>query len=189
VAHSDWRPILLPKRERTLGGLCDFIAQRATIPIIQPVRVMGDNSLAAGAFLTVRRIFADAGVDVSDLRPSSPVSPYFCTKLDAVLPRLMRAAPGCIPIPRVEAPVHSAFAWGFAASWLLLFCGGWLHCPLAARIMGGIGMVICWLAGWICVRTVKPRAVHFGTARTFADLSRVIAGERCALPGFPVVMR
>jgi hypothetical protein len=189
VSHAYWQPILLPKRKRMLGGLCDFIAERATVPIIQPVTVMGDSSLAAGAFLAVRRIFADAGADVSELRPSSLVSPYFRTSLDTVLPRLMRAAPGCIPIPRVEVPVHSAFGWGFAASWFIVMCGGWLHCPPAARVMGGIGMAACSAAAWICGRAVKPRAVHFGTARTFADLARVIAGERCAWPGFPVVIR
>ena len=58
VSLDEWRPVLLPKRRRTVGALCDFIARRATILDIQPVTVMGDTSLAAGVFLAMRHILA-----------------------------------------------------------------------------------------------------------------------------------
>ena len=55
--------------------------------------------------------------------------------------------------------------------------------------MSGVSLALFAIAGLVSNRTVQPHDVRFGAARTFADLARVIAGERCAIPGFPVIVR
>jgi hypothetical protein len=182
-----WRGAFKPKRSRTVGNVCDLIARHAKVPMIEPVVVLGDRSLAAGAFLVLRRIFADAGVDVSTLRPSSPLRPYLRRNFGAVLPQLLRVAPRDLPHVTVDAPVHVALGWGMTTGFGMLAMSRFVP-PLVTIGAAAFGVAFL-LASWICARVVKPLDVHLGNARTFADLARVLAGERCALPDFPVVTR
>lgn len=189
LPESVWREALLPKRTKTIGGVCDLIAQHATIPVIEPVSVLGDRSLAAGAFLVIRGMFAELGADVSNLRPSSPLRAYLCENLDAILPQLIRVAPHRMPAIAVDAPIHDGLAWGFIVSFAMIWVSDWLDLPPAASICSVAFVALFWLAAWVCGRALKPIDVRFGDARTFRDLARILAGERCAFPGFPVIMK
>ncbi|HEV2292924.1 MAG TPA: hypothetical protein VGR35_03660 [Tepidisphaeraceae bacterium] len=188
IAREQWRAAFKPARSRTIGAICDLIAQHAKVPVIEPVIVFGDRSLAAGAFLVVRRIFADAGADVSNFRPSSPLTPYLRDKCGNVLPHLMRVAPGRIPTPAVDAPVHDAFTWGLFVSCGILVLGKWLRVPPMAMMMAGVSTILFCIMLWACNRAVKPRDIRLGDARTFRDLARMITGERSAFCGFPMVV-
>jgi hypothetical protein len=189
IPRETWRAALVPKRTKTLGEVCDLIAREATVPVIEPVTVLGDRSLAAGGFLVLRRMFAEAGADVSNLRPSSPLRPYLCEKLDDVLPQLIRVAPHQLPPAAVDAPVQEALGCGVWVSFGMICAGKWLNLP-SAVIIAAVGFaVLFWVAAWVCGRTIEPHDVRLGDARTFRDLARIIAGERCALPGFPVITR
>src|SRR5687767_14100824 len=72
VSVDEWtRAIGGAEKHRTLGDVCRALAPHFAMLVIEPVNIMGDRSRAAGAFLVVRRLLDDVGVDVSDLRPSS----------------------------------------------------------------------------------------------------------------------
>ena len=152
--------------------------------------VMGDCSPAAGAFLAVRRILRDEGVDVHDLRPSSPLKPYLREKWPAVVARLRRLAPGRLPPPRVVAPAHVACACGVVASYVLMMIGmvmrAWPGPPVG--FVGAVCFVGFIIAAFVLDRRVKPCVVRIGAARTFRELCQVLAGERDAWPGFPVTV-
>src|SRR5687768_120115 len=104
IPEAEWQRVLEPTQ--TLADVCALVARRAVMPVIEPLTVMGEESRAAGAFLAVRRILRDAGVDVAELRPSSLIGPYLKQKLDPVIPRLRRLAPGTLPPADVVAPAH-----------------------------------------------------------------------------------
>jgi hypothetical protein len=185
-----WETVLPPPKTRTLGEVCDLVARHATTPVIEPVNVMGDRSLAAGAFLAIRRILADAGVNVVDLRPSSPLDPYLREHADRVLPRLWRfSPPGACPV-QVDQPLVNVAGIGLPIVWVMAivaWCAGLSTWQF--NLAAGAAAAIFWYLAWLGGSVMKRAAVRFGDARTFRDLARIIAGERCAYQGFPVVMR
>ena len=184
-----WAAVLPPPCTRPLGDVCDLIARHATVPVIEPVTLFGDRSLAAGAFLVIRRTLADAGADVADLRPSSPLEPYLLDHAAKVLPRLWRLLPpGLCPVD-VDEPFGSVAAVGMPIVGLLYMIGWCAGLGWQFMLAAFLGMATCWGLAAASGELIKPRAVRFGDARTFRDLARIIAGERCAFQGFPVIPR
>ena len=186
-----WRAVLEPARQRTLGDVCRLVAGNTVVPVIEPVAVMGDRSRAAGAFLAVRRILREEGVDVSDLRPSSPLTPYLRDRWPGIVARLRRLAPGRLPPARVEAPAHVTCAAGICGSYILLMVGmllrRWL--PPHVALTGAVCFIGFVISAFVFDRRVKPLDIRIGAARTFRELCQVLAGERDAWPGFPVTVR
>jgi hypothetical protein len=189
VVH-DWTRIFGgPRSRRTLGDVCHDLAPHFAMPVIEPINVMGDRSLPAGAFLVVRRILKDVGIDVRELRPSSAVAPYLTQNCDKILARLTVLAPGRLPPAQVVAPAHATCAWGILLSWIAMCAGPTLGLP--RRMIGGFALTLIGfvIAAYLLARHVKPADVRMGATRTFRDLCQVLAGEREAWPGFPVVAR
>lgn len=74
--RDEWRRVLEPAKSRTLRGVCEFIAARATVPVFEAVRVFGAEDRKAGVFLALKELLRARGVDVDDLRPSSPLTDH-----------------------------------------------------------------------------------------------------------------
>jgi len=189
LSADAWKAVLEPPRQRTLGDVCRLVAQHAAVtPVIEPITVMGDRSHAAGAFLAVRRILQDEGVDVSQLRPSSLLAPYLLEKWQHVLPRLRQLAPQRLPPATIAAPAQLACAHAVVASGGLLLLG--LKCGSLRMALAG---VVCLIGFCITVMMLRrfgaPVEIRIGATKTFRDLSQVLVGERVAWPGFPVSTR
>lgn len=100
VASSDWQAILEPVEKTSLWQTCNFIAQHAVVPAVEPVTVLGCESKSIGAFLALRSIIWDLEGKRLEIRPSThlndiPAGGPFCKlflsfwKLaPAVLPKL-----------------------------------------------------------------------------------------------------
>lgn len=76
VKQSVWKKALTPEDERTLGDLCDFISTVAKKEAILPIKRLGTECLSAAVFLTLKKNLKSKGVDVSQLRPSTPLAPF-----------------------------------------------------------------------------------------------------------------
>ena len=185
-----WREATEPMKTRTLGDLCELIAGRGLMPVIEPVTVMGDCSLAAGAFLVVRRILCDAGVDVSNLRPSSPIGPYLRQRCGDVMWKLRLLSPGRLSDFYVDSPPHDSCALGIMASWIGLSLGLLGKLPPGGMIVSGVSLLCFWI-GLRLLRKFLPHPsdVRVGNTRNFRELCQVLADERLAWPGFPVTTR
>jgi hypothetical protein len=174
-----WKRILEPVKERTLGDVCDLLARHATVTCVVPVTVMGDTSLAAGAFLAVRQILAKAGVDVSNLRPSSEIAPVLRSMPTHAWGELMRIAPGRLPTVQVDAPFHSVCLGVCVGSlqmqWILGRFPAAGNERIACCLLAAFSFLLALAAG----RFLKPRRVQFAWTHTFKDLSLVIVGQRC----------
>ncbi len=103
IPGATWKFVITPWAERTLRDLCEVVAKYAYVDASRPVTLFGRTCEAAGTFVVVRSAMARAGIDVSDLRPS--------TRLDAVLkPRyhlafdreMTKVAPGRVSPARWE---------------------------------------------------------------------------------------
>ncbi|HEX8523676.1 MAG TPA: hypothetical protein VF669_15580 [Tepidisphaeraceae bacterium] len=188
LSRQEWDKVLKPFKKRTLSDLCDFITPLATRRYIEPVTILGSESRKAGAFLAVREILQNNGVDVSNLRPSSPLEPYLRKFDKNVLPELIQLAP--CTLPQIEAQVGT-----LGALWLTMGC-----CALISTLASCVGFKdlavpfsIVWVSLFlICLigNGLFPKTPRLGWIRTFRDLSGVLAEEfPTAGPGFQVITR
>jgi hypothetical protein len=176
---ATWERILKPMKERTVGDVCDVLARHAQVTCVLPVTVMGDTSLAAGAFLAVRQVLARSGVDVSNLRPSSEIAPVLRTIPHRAMGELMRLAPGRLPTVQVDAPVHGVCAGVFFGSLLVQRLLSYFPAAGSARVSCIVLCVFSFFAMLLVGKFLKPRRVQFAWTHTFKDLARVIIGQRC----------
>ncbi len=91
--ETTWYPVLEPSHKRTIGQVCELIAQHATKEVIPSVRPFGQDCQTAAVFLWLKGKLGNAGIDVSALRPSTPVADYkrhFGLLMDEVLRRGVR---------------------------------------------------------------------------------------------------
>lgn len=75
--EDEWKSVLTPASTRTLKDLCEFISKHSTHVDIKPKKLLGQECLSSAVFLTLRKYLERRQVDVSDLRPSSLLTPYF----------------------------------------------------------------------------------------------------------------
>jgi hypothetical protein len=102
AADAEWRSVLEPARERTLGDVCQFIADRAQLPQVVPRGFFGARCAAAGVFLGVRSALAAEGIDTRRLRPSTDLEPYLRLAPFTLLTFGVRVAPGRLPPLQIE---------------------------------------------------------------------------------------
>src|SRR5690348_416619 len=162
VQFSDesWSRVLTPVKQRTLGDVCDLLAQHARVTCVRPITLMGDTSASAGAFLAMRQILDRAGVDISDMRPSTELAPFLRSVPRTAFAELMRLAPGRMPPICMDAPFHSVCNGVTFASFLMIYVLGWLRAPVLATVFSLLAM-ISYLCGSVIGRHVKPRAIGF----------------------------
>jgi hypothetical protein len=177
--------LLQPKRKRTLGELCDAIAPGASIPRIDPVTVCGATSESAGAFLVIRKLFADAGANAREITPSSPIEPYLREHPD-VYARLGYLAPGRVPTPTFVSPTYIGLTWMWLIGKAMLILG-WITHNTNLRLMGLLNIGVVFVAAISVGRRIKPARIQLGWLQTFRDLSRAMTGEAWgAWHGFPM---
>jgi hypothetical protein len=182
--HTDVTPVT------TVGELCERIAQGVSIPVIVPVRVLGQPCLAAGAFLTVQRLLADDGADVSAVGPSTPLTDHLLRRslkfdatlrllaADRLLPPLRRknlrlSGLRCVMALSLWVSVLSFFVVGSA-----LLRAGWPGSDIAAAVSGVflvIGLVAMALTRWADRR--ENWSVEFGGLYDFRDLVDTTLGR------------
>jgi hypothetical protein len=102
ATDAEWRAVLEPARERTLGDVCQFIADRARLPQIIPRGFFGARCAAAGVFLGVRSALASEGIDTKRLRLSADLEPYLRLAPFTLLTFGARMAPGRLPPLQIE---------------------------------------------------------------------------------------
>jgi len=181
ITEKQLQPFLAQPKRVTVGELCDYLAPRARIEAIRPAAVLGAVSWEAALFRAARCILAQAGADVSNLRPSSELDPYLRSHGEVMQTRIARLAPGWMPgdLKLIYRPLPTvlmhAVVIGWASGWVLGM-GGLLLGMISSwswpwRLMVG-GWVLCflgWVVHWLIPRTEPVRA-QLGEFETFRDL-------------------
>lgn len=88
--ETTWYSVLEPSHKRTIRQVCELLSAHAMKEEIPPVRLFGQECQTAAVFLWLKGKLSSSGVDVSQLRPSTPISDYkrhFGTLMDEVLRR------------------------------------------------------------------------------------------------------
>lgn len=188
-SNAEWQRLLKYPNNNHIRHFCEVVAANSRRYVVRPVTVLGDTSLPAGAFLTLRRALSDAGADISDLRPTSQVAPYLSTAhAHKVIGALCCMAPGCVPpLQSTTTPAH-AISMAALATWLIsLIC-----LPLGLHtlnVLTVLSALACSLLAWSMDKMWQPRFSLANTV-TFRDLCLTLTGARPVVgPSFPVVIR
>lgn len=85
ISRQDWRNVFNPADERTIGDVCDLISKHAMIDEVLPIKILGSDCLSASIFLTLKKNLKSKGVNVTELKPSSEISPYLVKYFGAMI--------------------------------------------------------------------------------------------------------
>ena len=179
-SSEEWKTVLEPPKERTLGDVCRLLAQYAQVPKVKAVSILGSDCLSGGAFLTIRSLLKDAGANHREIAPSTPLADYTRRYLDVFLGPIAGLAPGALPPVKVQHRAHDLAIFGIllsiAASVIgvildAIFSSPWL------MIIAFCLLAVCYVVSWIVALFLKPCRVEFGQLKTFRDLANLIAGH------------
>ncbi len=151
LSVRQWKTVMVPGRSRTLREVCELIASQAKIPEMRSVTVLGRPCRPAGAFLALREGMRLAGLNVTKLRPSTPLAPLLKEHFAEIIPEVIKLAPGRLP-PLISKRTLADRLLTYLVFWPLVAglltgivgCGG-LWClpgPLAA--VAGYCAVVGW---------------------------------------------
>lgn len=76
ATEEEWQNVLTPSHERTLYDVCDFIQKKLSTSVVMPMKLLGQTCLSAAVFFTLKKLLQRRQVDVTELKPSSSVTPY-----------------------------------------------------------------------------------------------------------------
>lgn len=169
----------------TVDGLCEALARCVEVPAVEPVAVAGRACHSAGAFLLVRRLLADAGADVSGLRPSTPLMPYVWLWPDVFRWQLPRVAPGRVPEVRFLNRRLTRRVLGVVLGLCGMLFGLWLAraFPWAGGLLVAVFLKVIVFDLLLTPMAVRRRnwSVQFGGLYDFRDLASTLA-DRAAPP-------
>ncbi len=187
-----WRSVLQPAKKRTLRGVCELLAKSAMIPSIQPARILGRECMAAGAFMTIRSLFKEAGADISDVTPSTEIADYTVEYGHIFVGSISPLSPNAIPHVTVSEPRYDSslrcILIGLAIAGLGGFITGLVEMMwMASEIEMCLGILAFLLISFgalivaasqistLWPTQLAPSSVVFGDIKTFRDLSQVLA--------------
>ena len=176
LPQAEWKQLLEPAKERRLGRLCEAIAHSATRERVVPKKMFGNLCQTASVFLTVRELLGNAGADVSDLRPDSPLAEYARKYPGVFAHDLGKLYPGRLPAVKISTPSYTILALAVGVLALVAFACRIMGYACAAEIAGVAFLVGCLLM--FPVSRLKPKSVSFGSLNTFRDLANALVDER-----------
>ena len=188
IPYRRWKATVKPMKERTVLQMCELIASVALIEDIRPVSVFGKKCKTAGAFLAVRNTLAKVGIDVSELRPSSPLEPLLRKHHTAFEMEMLKFAPG--KLPRVKIEDHRLvvavnriiiaglllFAASLPVSLLSIYFYG-LDVTLLPIVVLGVPLALCDAIFASATRSLQPRSAKLGDLHTVRDLCCAIVAD------------
>lgn len=173
----EWMSALQAAELRTARDFCELIAAQITVPVIQLCSFGGRHCRPASAFLTIRSILHDAGVNVTDMAPSTSLKEYTRKHIKTFLGPIAKLAPGSLPDVDIDDG-------GFHRLELLKEL--WSIPMLVAFFTKSVfpGFFVFALCMWLILilkveidSKEKYKSVQFGDLKTFRDLSMAIANH------------
>ncbi|QDT84499.1 hypothetical protein [Gimesia chilikensis] len=180
LPDEEWKQVLEPEDEKTLGGVCELIARHASAPVIREETFFGKPCRPASAFLTIQALLQEAGADVSEISPSTDLSAYSYQYGRTFLYKIANLSPGTLPRPEIlngdsyrgadlsllwmtgTLPFALMFSLGMRSPWFLLIPGMFFLMYLLFR--------------WELQR-LGGKQLKFGELKTFRDLAELMAAE------------
>jgi hypothetical protein len=173
---TEWAP------DHLLSDICVDLSERVLVPVVEPITLLGRKCDTAGAFLTLKRMLADSGADVSELAPSSPLAPM-CRKHSSVIHRFRLAYPGRLGWLKVTN-TPACFGCLFVVVGILMLIGGASFPERWTGVICPIGLVMLMISGvlFLISRVFRSRlefvmAHGYGSLHTFRDYIYALHGR------------
>ncbi|QDT42775.1 hypothetical protein Pan241w_28640 [Gimesia alba] len=181
IPRKEWKAVLSPVGKKTLAGVCQLIARHARAPVIRERSFFGKPCRPASVFLTIRAMLQEAGVDVSEIRPSTSLEEYARQHWELFWGDFTMLAPGALPPCRfVRTPgqtLETACITIGAGMFVLGLVLGMID-PLI--LFFPLILCLLLLVRIFCFPALGPTYVYFGDLKTFRDLSETIAVHEAA---------
>ena len=170
--RDTWTAILEPEDKKTLGDLCNFIADHAEKEIIGSVKLFGNDCNVAAIFKSLKRRLEDIGLDVSNFRPSSHLEPLVMKYGSVLIEEINQLDPTVLP--PLDYKTNWVYKWGLRLLSTFIFVGIFLAYRNSnwAWLAGGICLVGYGMI-WLGAR-MNPKQASFKNIHTVADLVRKI---------------
>ena len=173
-SNDDWRAVMKPEGKRTLRNVCELIASRATLPVLNEAKFLGGSCKTASAFLALRAKLQSSGIDVSTIRPSTRLENFLRLHTSVVGTAIVKLAPGRIRGVKVRNNLaRRLFGWICLACLVALVLSGIVSAHFLSA--GSSATLIVSLFGMVVASHFPPASVQIEGVETFADLSRMIA--------------
>jgi hypothetical protein len=180
INEDRWRTVLEPTKSRTLGPVCDLIAEHALAPAIERTFRGRQLDWPTATFRSVLLILDDAGVNTDGLRPESKLRPLL-ERHGAVFTRIItRLAPGRMPVQRAINHSLRASVFVLAAALGLWILDQLLHKQVLAslwRLALGVGSLGVLLSISLPVSRYRLGALH-----TLSDLCSTLTSPPPEVP-------
>lgn len=76
ATEAEWKSVLTPSHIKTLKDVCELISSHVSRQNILPKKLFGQECLSAAVFLTLMKYLEQRKIDVTDIRPSTPIVPF-----------------------------------------------------------------------------------------------------------------
>lgn len=166
--------------DASIGHLCERVAGRSSVEVVEPLRIAGTESLPAGAFLTMLHLLETAGVDTNRISPSEPLGPWLVRSSHQFTTGLIRCFARRLPeMEFYQHPLSRAGSAMCVREFLMFTIAGvialwnkefWMLAPSLFGLGFGTGSYI--LGERIC-----PTHTRFVEEMTFGDLARLLVGD------------
>ena len=174
ITDEEWKEVLAPMKIKTLDGVCKLIASRAMAPCAEPLVILGRPCRTTGVFILIRDILANAGADVSEIKPSTPLGPYMTRWHRVFMTEVTKIAPGTLPPFKINNPLYDLCIWGLLPSVIILMVSIGTQSPY----IGIVGLLLFTVSYWgTWVTAPHPTSIELGHLNTFRDLCQAIAAQ------------
>lgn len=175
---AEWKAVLRPAKTKTLSDVCNFVARHARVMCIPEPNFLGRPCRTAGAFLLIRKLMSEAGVETVNLRPSSNISHYRSKGLPEIISRIVQISPEL----RRSAEIWRRNDWLHLLAGFVLFAASFVLLPLGIHLnfeLFAIGL-LCFASFLYVWHKSEEYAsticwVEIENVRTFRDLCCLLA--------------
>jgi len=173
--EAEWNIVLVDTRSVLM--LCEFISDRTRQDFsIQDSAVSAMPVSNDRMFKALRRRLTDLGVEINDLRPSTPLEPYVVQHFEAVAEAVTTLSPGSLP--EIDLRWKTANPIAVIAAFVFVYCLFQALFRYSASVLGSM-----MFTGIVCFFIVKfwdkrHALKYFNDMQTFGDLTRIMVQRR-----------
>ena len=91
---SELEYLLIEEDKNTISDFCEYISKNAERQNIKPIKILGQNCQTASIFRTLKHNLKEKGADISELKPSSKITPFFLKYNWLLVDEVNKIAPG-----------------------------------------------------------------------------------------------
>ncbi|MCY0998977.1 hypothetical protein OWM54_17695 [Myxococcus sp. MISCRS1] len=163
-------------RAPTMGHLCEFLAPRLRLPVLEPLRVAGTSCLTAGAFITLRTALLGAGLPVARARPSTPLSFQSWQQLATFQDVVGLLSPRALPRVEIPSTPFRRASLGLFVLALVSTAAGYRLGSMPLFVGGMSALLGVIIAAWLRPGPA-PGTARFPGVTTLGDVARLLAAS------------